>query len=334
MENVREISDASLRAADLCRQMLAYAGGGTLAGEHVDLNLKVRDVVRLLRGSLSSKARLDYDLADSPPVVWGDPSQLQQVIMNLLTNASEALGGREGQIVIATGAVECDRSALIAYGAHDLPEGTYATLEVTDSGCGMAPEVADRVFDPFFTTKSTGHGLGLAAVLGIVRAHHGSISVNSRPGQGTTFRALFAVAEPSGAPFETEGEEEPGPWRGTGTLLLVDDEASVRAVGRRMVEKVGFSVLTAANGVEAVDVFQRHPDEIVGVLLDLRMPEMSGIECFRELRRQRPDLRVLVCTGHGEEEAIDSFSGEKHVGFLLKPYRLAELHDRLRTTLG
>ncbi|MFH0879372.1 MAG: ABC transporter substrate binding protein, partial [Lentisphaerota bacterium] len=258
--NLRDIKTAARRAADLCRQLLAYSGRGRFVIETVDLNHVVEEMAQLLDVSISKNVVLKQSFASSIPKIKADPTQIRQIIMNLITNASEAISTKSGIISISTGAKECDKEYLQNTILHDdLPEGLYAYLEVMDTGSGMSEDVIKRIFDPFFTSKFTGRGLGLAAVLGIVRGHKGAIKVESRAGRGTTFRVLFPALESSQETGTTEEKDAGDAWRGEGLFLLVDDEETIRAVGKRMLQKLGYEVLTAANGKEAVELFKQQP---------------------------------------------------------------------------
>ncbi len=333
---VKRIERAAVRAADLAGQMLAYSGRGQFLVEELDLNELVRETAFLLESSISRKVACRYNLAPALPPVEADPTQIRQVLMNLVTNASEAIGDREGAVTISTGVVWADRDYLTStYLDEDLPEGFYVYVEVSDTGCGMDPETQKRIFDPFFSTKFTGRGLGLAAVLGIVRGHRGAIKVYSEPGKGSTFKVLLPCANRPGA-----GRRQPPPsavggieWSGSGTVLVVDDEEAVRSLARTALEERGLRVLTAADGREAVDVFRRHAGEIDLVVLDMTMPGMGGEETFGELRRIRPDVRVILSSGYNEQEAVNRFAGKGLAGFLHKPYRPSELVERVRQLL-
>ena len=255
--------------------------------------------------------------------------------MNLITNASEAIGDRSGIISITTGAVDCDRAYLTeSYLDEELPEGLYVSLEVADTGCGMDAETRAKLFDPFFTTKFTGRGLGLAAVLGIVRGHRGAIKIYSEPGKGTTFKVLFPAvdAEPRSVADRKPPDREA--WRGEGTVLLVDDEEAIRALGKRMLERAGFDVLTANDGRDAVELYREHGDQIVCVILDLTMPQMDGEEAFREMRRIRSDVCVIVSSGYNEQEVTQRFVGKGLAGFIQKPYKFNRLLDQVRQALA
>jgi PAS domain S-box-containing protein len=327
------IEKAAMRAADLSKQMLAYSGKGLFRIETIDLGATAREIGHLLDAAISGKAVLKYNLVENLPGVEADATQVRQVIMNLVINASEALGDAAGTITITTGKMACDTAYLKGtYFNDDLPEGAYVYLDVTDSGCGMDKATMSKVFDPFFSTKFTGRGLGLAAALGIVRGHRGALKVYSEPGKGTTFKALFPALNAPAQPAR-QSHKETADWRGTGTLLLVDDEETVRTVAKRMLENAGFSVITAEDGREAIDVMRRRGEEIVCVLLDLTMPHMDGEETFRELRKLKADVRVILSSGYNEQDVTSRFTGRGLSGFVQKPYQAATLIERLRSVL-
>jgi PAS domain S-box-containing protein len=331
--NIVEIEKASRRAAELCRQMLAYSGRGKFVVESLDLSAIVEEMAYMLEISVSRKAILKYHFADEVPPVDADASQIRQIIMNLVTNASEAIGDRSGVISISTGAMECDRHYLAeTYLDENLAEGLYSYIEVCDTGCGMTAETKSKLFDPFYTTKFTGRGLGLSAVLGIVRGHHGAIKVYSEVGKGTTIKVLFPVT--GGIVFDAAAKEASGSWVGEGAVLLVDDEESVRAVGASMLKRLGFEVLTACDGREALEVFQENANSIVCVLLDLTMPHLDGEQTFRELRRVNKDVCVILSSGYNEQDVIQRFVGKNLAGFMQKPYKMDALRTKLKEVLG
>jgi two-component system cell cycle sensor histidine kinase/response regulator CckA len=302
-ENLLEITQASHRAAALCRQMLAYSGRGQFAREPIDLNALVEDMLGLLKSAISKKALLNLNLEKDLPLLEGDSSQLGQVIMNLVINASEAIGDKDGVITISTGVRECSREYFRESYAHlDLPSGPYLTLEVSDTGCGMDQETKERLFEPFFTTKFTGRGLGLAAVLGIVRGHKGALKVYSEAGKGTTFKIRFPAGEAGEGALARERAAEVSDWHGAGTVLLVDDEETIRTLGARMLSRLGFVVLTAGDGREALALYAQHRGEIVLVLLDLTMPHMDGEETLHGLRALDPEVRVIMSSGYSEQD--------------------------------
>jgi CheY-like chemotaxis protein len=260
--------------------------------------------------------------------VEADATQMRQIVMNLVINASEAIGDRSGVIAITTGCMDCDRGYLKdVWLDENLSDGLYVYLEIADSGCGMDKETLSKLFDPFFTTKFTGRGLGMAAVLGIIRGHHGAIKVYSEPGRGTTFKILLpASGRPAGL-FNSDSSTER--LQGSGTVLLADDEETVRGIGAEMLKELGFTVVTAADGRDAVEIF-RSRDDISFVILDLTMPHMDGEQCFRELRQLKPDVKVIMSSGYNEQEVTGKFAGKGLAGFLQKPYKLSTLQDVIR----
>jgi CheY-like chemotaxis protein len=287
----------------------------------------------LLRVSISKRAQLRFQLSERLPAVNADSTQLRQVIMNLVINASDAMGEADGVIGVSTGTQRLSLSELVAARASaDAAPGEYLWFEVSDTGCGMPPEVLARIFDPFFTTKFTGRGLGLAAVLGIVRSHRGALKVTSQPGKGTTFRVyLPSMHRPV---RESLGSAVPSAdWRGQGCVLLVDDEETVRITTGRMLEGMGFTVLTAADGLEALQVFAEHLDARF-ILLDLSMPRLDGVETFREIRKMRPDARVLLMSGFTKLEAMKRFGMEGLCGFIQKPFTMRQLAEKAKATLA
>jgi len=331
---VCEISTIARRCAELTNQMLAYAGKGRFVVEEVDLRDLIPELKDLLRSSLSKKVTLELQLATELPVIKADPSQLHQVILNLVTNASEAIGEEAGQVVVR--AIPGSRDSLQAAGTtlvDELPAGPCALLEVRDTGCGMTPETQARIFEPFFTTKFTGRGLGMAAVHGIVRAHKGRIDVQSEPGVGTTFRICFPALANVGAPTTTVADYDPS-WRGSGVVLLVDDEELVRKVGKKILERLGFAVLVAPDGTAAIDVFCEHEREIACVLLDLKMPNLDGEETLLRLRQIHKDVPVVLSSGYTEEEASARCIEAGISGFVQKPYQIATLQRTLQSILG
>jgi signal transduction histidine kinase/CheY-like chemotaxis protein len=333
--NIEGVELAARRAADLDRQMLAYSGKGCFVIDRLDLNSLLQEISHLMEATISKKAVLKYHLARSLPAVRADATQLRQVVMNLITNAAEAIGEHTGVITISTGVMECDAAYLDKVGlGADLPAGTYAFLEVSDTGCGMDEATLARVFDPFFTTKFTGRGLGLAAVRGIVKGHQGAIKVYSEVGRGTTFKVLLPASPEDMLRIVTPTGEAPTPVPRRATILLVDDEPTVRVVGSAMLRHGGYDVITARDGRAALEAFATRTDEIDCVLLDLSMPQLDGQETFRELRRIRPDVRVVLTSGYNEQDAVNRFAGKGLAGFIQKPYRASELLAAIAQALG
>ena len=330
-DNVHQIAQTARRGAELTKQMLAYSGRGKFSIQRVCISHVVEEMTHLLKVSISKKCLLQCHFAPNLPDIEADTAQMRQVVMNLIINASEAIGDNNGAITITTGTVNCDRGYLAeAYLDENLPLGPYVYLEVADTGCGMNTETRAKIFDPFFTTKFTGRGLGLAAVLGIVRGHRGAIKVYSEPGKGTSFKVLFPACEAhKTTPVAAEHPLRPN-WQGRGTVLVVDDEDMVRALAQKMLMATGLNVITASNGREALEVFQENADKIDLVLLDMTMPQMGGEETFQELRRCRPDARVILSSGYSETDVTARFSGKGLAGFIQKPYVSEELIDLVR----
>jgi PAS domain S-box-containing protein len=333
-DRLQQIETAAMRASDLTQQMLAFAGKGRFVVTQLDLNTVVEEMGHLLSTAISKKAVLNRHLADGLPPIETDETQLRQVIMNLITNASDALGEDSGTITLRTGAVDAGQSSGTDRLPDGLTEGVHVYLEVSDTGIGMDQDTQTKMFDPFFTTKSVGRGLGLAAVQGIVRGHGGAIEVHSSPGTGTTIKAYFRAAERRAENAAGSTDDHRDGWRGSGTVLVVDDEDSVRTVARSMLESSGYAVLTARDGVEGIETFRAHSDEIVAVLLDMTMPRKGGAEVLPELLRTKPGVPVLLMSGYSEQEATSRFAGEGLAGFIQKPYRLDDLIKRLREILA
>jgi CheY-like chemotaxis protein len=312
--------------------MLAYAGKGRFVIKSLDLSQVVREMAGLLSASVSKKAELRYDLRDDLPAIEADPSRIRQVVLNLLTNASESLGEAPGVIQVSTRLVNASPSDLASPFVHEVPNaGEYVLLQVSDTGCGMPEETLTRIFDPFFTTKFTGRGLGLAAVLGIVRAHGGTLKVRSVPGQGTTFEVFF--------PGSCRAPEAPtlagvGEGRAEGTVLIAEDEAAIREFARAVLTRAGLRVIEARDGQEAVEAFRQRRAEVDCVLLDLTMPRLSGIEALAEIRLIEPAVPVVVMSGYSPDELAGRFAGTPLMRIIQKPFRAQQLVDLMRKSLG
>jgi PAS domain S-box-containing protein len=329
---MEQVMAAAKNGAELNRQILAYSGGGKFVIEPIHVSQLIEEGVRLLGTLISKQVSLEVDLAPDVPPVNADAAQLRQVVMNLVANASEALGDTPGVIRVTTGCFWAGEGELSGpQPGHSLPAGQYAYLEVKDTGCGMDEETLSRMFEPFFSTKFTGRGLGLAAVLGIVRGHGGTVQVESAPGAGTTFRAIFPCAV-TGAAAEEELPADLG-WHAEGLVLVVDDDPEIRSLARRVLERAGLTVLTAANGEEALARFSDHADDIRAVLLDLIMPGLEGDEVVHQLNGIRPDVKVVLCSGFEMADVEDQISRCATAGFLRKPYQPAQLIDAMRTIL-
>jgi PAS domain S-box-containing protein len=328
---LRDIGKASRRAADLAMQMLAYSGKGQFVREPLNLRELLEETLDLLRTDVTRRGiALSCDVPVVLPVVEGDPTQMRQVVMNLVLNAAQAMAGPGGELKVSVREDRVEEETLAAcYVGGGLEPGACVTLEVEDTGPGMDATVLDRIFDPFFTTKPGGRGLGLAAVVGIVRGHGGALRVRSLPGEGTTMSVYLPR---SGRPVpRTVPAEDASPVAGEGLILVVDDEPGVRQLTRDILETGGYRVVVAEDGRRGLEVFRQRGEEVDAVLLDMTMPVMGGVETFQALRGIRPDVRVIVSSGFTESEAIDRFGGQVPAAFLQKPYTAGDL---LRAVAG
>ena len=333
-ESLEAIETAARRAAELCRQLLAYSGKGRFLVQPLNLMDLVQEMGHLLLVSISKKVVLNYHFAENLPAIEADATQIRQTVMNLIANASEAIGDRSGVISITTGLAHCNADYLKGcFAADGIAPGDFVCLEVADTGPGMDKATQDRIFDPFFTTKFTGRGLGLAAVLGIVRGHKGALKLYSEVGRGTTFKLLFPAADSQARGVPTDMAKDKA-WKGHGRILLVDDEETVRNLTRRMLERAGLTVVSAEDGRQAVETFKRLMAEVDLVILDLTMPQLDGEACFRELRLIKPDVKVILSSGYSEQDVVNLFAGKGLAGFIQKPYTNAELIAKVREVLG
>ncbi|GFO66992.1 hypothetical protein GMLC_05710 [Geomonas limicola] len=334
-----EIVKAAERAGGLCQQMLAYAGKVRVSSSTFSLSELVREVAGMLKTTLKHNVTLTKRVPSDFPSVTGDASQIRQVVMNLILNAAEAIGTEQGEIrvtlrhaVLTAGEPEFD------YGGQAVPAGSYLLLEVADNGCGMDEETRARVFEPFYTTKFAGRGLGMSAVLGIMKAHRGALQLETESGRGTSFRVYLPVsgASEAVAAVEPTPPQSVEPWRGEGCVLLADDEEHVLLVVRTMLTALGFSVIEAVNGQDALEKYRIHAREISLVVADLGMPVMDGYQLIRELKSLRPDLPIVVSSGFGDAEVAASIPREQIVGVVCKPYTFEQLREVLRcaTTQG
>lgn len=330
-ENLSEIITASHRASELSRQMLAYAGKASFALEKVDVSSVIDEMAHLLKTSISKKALLEINFDEALPLIQADPSQIRQIIMNLIINASDAIGDNNGFINVSAGKIYCDQNAISRMKLlNDIEPGNYVYLEVRDTGSGMDSETINKIFDPFFTTKFTGRGLGLAAVIGIVRAHQGAIMVKSEVGKGTEFKLYFPAIEFSNLKKESSSETVDTEWTGKGTILLVDDEESLRMVGEKMIQKFGFKVYTAVDGLDAIEKFKKFYSEIDLVMLDLTMPKLDGIGTLPELVKIKSDIPVVMVSGFSFEDVSSRVGSKGLADVLQKPYNLNQLKKLLK----
>lgn len=334
LRSLTDIQAAAERAAQLCNQMLAYAGQGPVCMEDLCINELTQETAQLLTTAISKKTMLSLDLGDDMPKIKGDRSQLQQVIMNLVINGSESLQDLPGKIKLKTRFQHVSKELLFQCRAGgSLKEGNYLMMEVKDTGDGMTPEVLARIFDPFFTTKFTGRGLGLAAVLGIVRSHGGDLSVESIPGAGTTFRiylpASGAVVE--AAPVQAMNSTN---WLGTGHALIVDDEATIRFAGQALLSHLGFHVDMAEDGMRGLEKILRRGGSYQVVLLDLTMPNLDGREVYKIVRERMPHLPIIIMSGYTSQQATDLMGDGGPTTFIQKPFSLDALKEKLMALLG
>jgi len=331
---IEGIRSSASHAADLTRQMLAYSGRAEVSVHEVDLNSLVSEMTPLVEASISKRAQLQFDLQSDLPKISADAVQLRQIIMNMIINASDAIGDRDGTISVRTGRDLFEEGWIEPLLLGDLPTpGPYVFVEVEDTGCGMDDETKSRVFDPFFTTKFHGRGLGLASVLGIVRSHHGTIRLESELGRGTRIRVFFPAgdtAQPIESPAQTEGLSLNLQGK---TVLVVDDEQVVRSFTSTLLTRFGCTVHTAEDGLSALAALSQPRRRFDLVIMDVTMPRMGGVEALQELRRNHPDLPVLLCSGYDEQDSRSRFAVDSQVGFLHKPFTIEQMTERIREVL-
>lgn len=331
-ENLISAEMASRQAAELCQQMLAYSGKGQFIVEAISVNDIIRNMTQMIDASISKKAAIEYNLMDDLPKILADASQIRQIVLNLVLNASEAIGEKTGKILLATGCIDCSADYMNDSLFKKQAPGKYIFIEVSDNGVGMDENTLQRIFDPFFTTKFTGRGLGLAAVLGIVRGHNGFLKVNSRPGVGTSMKAHLPVL--SCVEKNSENiEEDLSAWKGSGTVLLVDDVNSNLVLGQKILKRLGFSVITASDGLDALEKYKAHEKEISCIILDMMMPNMDGAETLHELKKINSSVKVIICSGFNEQDISQRFTGQDIIGVLQKPYRIASVSAMLKKSM-
>ena len=334
VEEIHRIRAVAIRAAEIVRELMIYAGQEETHFEPIDVSRLVEEMMQLLKVSISKHAVLKTKLGDNLPAVQGNASQVRQVVLNLMINASEAIGEKDGSIKITTSLVHRGGD-LAAEGAAELPEDDYVELDVSDSGCGMTSEKRARVFDPFFTTKFDGRGLGLSVVHGIVHAHGGMMNVTSEPGKGSTFQVFFPCHGQLPAPERTaiaRAADEPVPVAGA-AVLLVEDEETLRLAVSKLLRKMGFSVIEAGNGSVAIDLLRDHSNNLDVILLDMTIPGASSREIIAEAQRLRPDAKVILTSAYSREIAADQLDAAQVRAFIRKPFQLSDLVQLLRNTL-
>jgi len=330
-KHIPEIEKAAERAAALCRQMLAYAGKAMLTQSQINTCMLVDEMVSMLKTTIKQNVVIKSELSTDIPFFIGDDSQIRQVVMNLIINAAEAIGDAEGEIDVKLSKVEIkaeqpekDHLGLI------IPAGHYIRFEVTDNGCGMDDETKRKIFEPFYTTKFTGRGLGMSAVLGIIKSHNGALQLESRLGHGTIFKVYLPVQIKKNESEEEQQIPASAPWQGSGTILLAEDEAQVKSIAIALLKKLGFKVIDAANGNEALELYQQYAADITLVVTDLGMPIMNGYELFYKLKQLNPKLPIIISSGFGEGDITSKIPREAMAGMINKPYSFDDLRDVLR----
>ena len=325
---------ASQRAADLVRQLLNYAGKGRREMKAVDMCQVTRDALAIVQASISRKITIHRDIPDECMTIQADVTQLQQLVLNLVLNGAEAIGDAEGEVWVRVRIRSVPEAELAEkYAGFSLPSGRpYTEIDVRDTGMGMDDATLQQIFDPFFTTKFLGRGLGLAAALGVVRSHGGGISVDSAPGKGTTFTVLVPAEQESEAPL-TVSDAITEAARGEGLVLVVDDEVAIRSLLQQTLEDLGYTVLSAENGAQGLELFDRSAQDIVLVLLDLAMPVLDGAETAAAMRSRNPEVPILVMSGIADDDALRRFGPVRIAGFVPKPFAPDQLSQAIAMAL-
>lgn len=326
--HIPEIEKAAERAAGLCRQMLAYAGKEQFVQKEVNIGELVDEMITMLKATINQNVVIRYNPEFGLPFVTADDSQIRQVVMNLIINAAEAIGDEQGEVRIAVKktVLEADQQERDHLGSIIVP-GSYVCLEVEDTGCGMSDETMRRIFEPFYTT---GRGLGMSAVLGIITAHKGALQLFSRPGRGTTFKVWLPLQASDGTSGQADLQVASEEWQGSGTVLLVEDEEMILTIAKLMLEELGFAVIEATNGMEAVALYQKHAEAIVLVVTDMGMPVMDGYELFRELKKLKPQLPIIISSGFGDGDVTAKIARDDIAGLIGKPYRFDQFRNVLK----
>ncbi|NTW98695.1 MAG: PAS domain S-box protein, partial [Geobacteraceae bacterium] len=332
LDSIQPIEKAAERAAALCQQMLAYAGKAHFTKSRVHLEELVDEMVEMSKSSIGKNVEVTCDLASDIPPMMVDASQIRQVTMNLIINASEAIGASQGvvRVSLSKRTVRVDHQEKDYLGAI-IPPGGYACLDVTDNGCGMDDETKQRIFEPFYTTKFTGRGLGMSAVLGIVKAHNGALQLFSQPGRGTTFIVFLPIQMTDPAEDQSlHHTPPPSPWQGSGTILLVEDEESIRCIAQEMLEELGFKVIKASNGKDAIELYRQYSSDIRLTVTDIGMPVMDGYALFRELTGINPELPIIISSGFGDMDVSEHIAPENIAGRISKPYSFDKMREVLK----
>jgi len=330
---LQEVFLAGEKAAHLTRQMLAYAGKGHFVIERLELSALVQEAERLVRSSILKNVDLRLDLKPELPRIEADAGQMQQLIMNLVINAAEAIPSEQpGTVLVRTGLKTFDKPFAVGPARQELAAGDYVVLEVHDTGVGMDEATQARIFEPFFTTKFVGRGLGLSAALGIVRSHQGALKVTSAPGLGATFQVLLPAVPDARA--EDPRASVAANLQGEGFILVVDDENAVRALAQAVLRKYGYTVLLAEDAYRAMEVLRRAGHPVALVLMDLSMPGMHPRDAIQEIQRCWPSTRIVLSSGYGENEALGRFRGMQLAGFIQKPYTPVQLAERIKVAMS
>lgn len=333
-KNIEEVIVSAQRAADLANQLLAYSGEGKFIVETTNISNMVEEMSNLLKVSISKMAKLKFNLNKNIPPVKCDPTQIRQVIMNLIVNASDALDGKSGEISVSTGVTELTADSFNDTCLNSkLPDGKYVFAKISDTGIGMDEKTRLGVFDPFFTTKFAGRGLGLAAVMGIIRSHKGTIALESALGKGTTF-TFYIPASSAAIKKQINDTPDNKQWKGSGTVLVADDEESVRDVAKMMLETIGFDVVVTHDGAKALNEFSNNQDRYCSILLDLTMPNLGGIETYHKIREIDPNIPIILSSGYNKQDEITHIQGNNAPVFLKKPYRLNYIREIFRLALS
>ncbi len=333
-KHIQNIETAAERAAGLCRQMLAYAGKAPFIQTQLDLTGLIDEMVNMLKASIAQNVVIKTSFAGDIPLFMGDASQLRQILMNMIINAAEAIGEADGEVdislermAIKAGDTEKDLLGVV------IPAGSYILLAVTDDGCGMDEETGRKIFEPFYTTKFHGRGLGMSAVLGNVKAHEGALQLESRLGHGTTLKVYLPVQTVSPEKEEAGRNAISTVWKGSGTILLAEDEDQVRTIAIELLQMLGFTVIDAANGKEALELYEKNAADITLIITDIGMPVMNGYELFRKLKQQNPQLPIIISSGFGEGDIVSKIPREEIAGLINKPYSFDQLRELLKDVL-
>lgn len=332
--NLEQALKASLRASDLVRQILAYCGKGKYMVCNININDIIENNLEFFKTTISKNIKFELDLQKELPLINADASQITQLLINLITNASEAIDKKDGIIKLKTGSSYFDESILSKnHFADKINEGIYVLIEISDNGIGMDENTLQKICDPFFTTKFFGRGLGMAAVAGIIKSHNGTLFIESEPDKGTKIKVLLPIATSEITEKNISKKEEIKSDKFTGTILIVDDEKAIRDTLAKITEFLGFKPLLAKDGFEAIEILKKYLDQISCVLLDYTMPKMDGVDTFKKLLEIKADIKVIFTSGYTEEDATKDINGLTPAAFLQKPYRLEQLKEILNLIL-